>query len=204
MSDAVVDTDIASTQRAPACKHTGGLRLLSSGRELVPALGLAWANCINTRLFLSRTEVTIASSSCQTDGPQSATTSTVSLPLRYMQVVFSPCLPQETCLYLVTQSGLQGIDKASAGFAQRQGLDSRQADTKQHALAWQQPVEQRPMSDREANCQAERSEAYHNMQPAIAADTSLCPSNRTLAHNSSAHLASQRACTLATGIFAPG
>jgi hypothetical protein len=34
--------------------HTGGLRLVTSGREVQPALGLAWANCINHRVFLSR------------------------------------------------------------------------------------------------------------------------------------------------------
>ena len=28
--------------------------LFSSGREVLPALGLAWANCVNTRIFLSR------------------------------------------------------------------------------------------------------------------------------------------------------
>ena len=34
--------------------HTGGLRLVTSGREVQPALGLAWANCVNHRVFLSR------------------------------------------------------------------------------------------------------------------------------------------------------
>lgn len=26
----------------------------SSGRSVIPALGLSWANCINTRIFLTR------------------------------------------------------------------------------------------------------------------------------------------------------
>lgn len=30
--------------------------LYSSGRRICPALGLAWANCVNSRLFLSRHE----------------------------------------------------------------------------------------------------------------------------------------------------
>ena len=34
--------------------HTGGLQLLSKGREVQPAVGLAWATCVNHRLFLSR------------------------------------------------------------------------------------------------------------------------------------------------------
>lgn len=28
--------------------------MMSSGRPVVPALGLAWANCVNTRIFLTR------------------------------------------------------------------------------------------------------------------------------------------------------
>ena len=39
---------------APLCRHTGGQRLQTAGREVAPALGLAWANCITQRLFLSR------------------------------------------------------------------------------------------------------------------------------------------------------
>ena len=41
--------------RVPQAGHTGGLSLITSGREVLPALGLAWANCINQRLFLART-----------------------------------------------------------------------------------------------------------------------------------------------------
>ena len=114
VSDAFTDDDIITKKQAPACKHTGGLRLLSSGRELVPALGLAWANCVNTRLFLSRTEVAIPGPQCQSNssavnGPEHVP---YSVPLRYMQVVFSPCLPPETCLFVVTQHALQGVDNS--------------------------------------------------------------------------------------------
>ena len=41
----------------PACIHSGGLRLVTSGREVVPALGPSWAACVNTRIFLSRAPV---------------------------------------------------------------------------------------------------------------------------------------------------
>ncbi|XP_010539439.1 PREDICTED: DNA repair protein XRCC3 homolog isoform X2 [Tarenaya hassleriana] len=38
--------------------RVGNVRALySSGRRVVPALGLAWANCVNSRLFLSRDEI---------------------------------------------------------------------------------------------------------------------------------------------------
>ena len=35
-------------------EDAGPTPLISSGREVLPALGLAWANCVNTRIFLSR------------------------------------------------------------------------------------------------------------------------------------------------------
>ncbi len=197
VSDAFTDADLTFNQKAPASKHTGGLRLLSSGRELVPALGLAWANCVNARLFLSRTEVTIASSywqnSCDVTRSGSAPPS---LPLRYMQVVFSPCLPQDTCLYVVTQTGLKGVDNASVGFAQRQGLDSRQ----------QQPI-QRPQCSGATGLTrgAKVLDTHNNVQAEAGLHTSLCVSNRALDWSvPSQNVAKQTACKLATGVFAPG
>jgi len=197
VSDAITDADLSSNQRAPASKHTGGLRLLSSGRELVPALGLAWANCVNARLFLSRTEVTIASSywqnSCDVARSGSAPPS---LPLRYMQVVFSPCLPQDTCLYVVTQTGLKGVDNASVGFAERQGLDSRQ---QQHV--------QKPLCSGATGLAsgAKGLDTHNNMQAQAVSHNGLCVSNRALGCTiSSQNVSKQTACKLATGVFAPG
>ena len=47
-----------------------------------------------------------------------------------MQVVFSPCLPQDTCLYVVTQSGLRGVDKSGITQLQdhMQYVQNRQVD----------------------------------------------------------------------------
>ncbi|GAB4820576.1 hypothetical protein N2152v2_007622 [Parachlorella kessleri] len=108
----------------PAAKHvghTGGMRLLSSGREVIPALGLAWANCINTRVLLARYGSAESGGSAvycgepskaaqlaaaagagrgQADGPP---------PLRRMQVVWSPSLAVSECLYVVEQTGLRGL-----------------------------------------------------------------------------------------------
>lgn len=147
VSDAFTDDDILTKKQAPACKHTGGLRLLSSGRELVPALGLAWANCVNTRLFLSRTEVIVASPQCHSNsaafcGPEHIP---YSVSLRYMQVVFSPCLPPDTCLFVVTQHGLQGVDNSKIT-QERQDHTHRYVDRQmaRHPLAAQQPGLQPP------------------------------------------------------------
>lgn len=142
VSDAITNTDIAACGQAPACKHTGGLQLLSSGRELVPALGLAWANCVNTRLFLSRTQVSISSSQVHLSQDGDSGHAPCSLPLRYMQVVFSPCLPQDTCLYVVTQNGLQGIDKRTVSQAHESSEQHLHADRQvsRQPLAVQQPM----------------------------------------------------------------
>ena len=35
-------------------EDAGPAPLISSGREVLPALGLAWANCVTMRIFLSR------------------------------------------------------------------------------------------------------------------------------------------------------
>lgn len=190
VSDAFTDADLTVSQKAPVSKHTGGLRLLSSGRELVPALGLAWANCVNARLFLSRTEVTIASSYWQNscDAARSGS-APPSLPLRYMQVVFSPCLPQDTCLYVVTQTGVKGVDNASVSFAQRQGLDYRQ---QQHA--------QKPH-----HSGVKVPDTHNNTQAEAVLHTGLCVSNKALDCTiPSRNVGKQTACKLATGVFAPG
>ena len=42
---------------AASAPHTAGLRLMSSGREVMPALGPSWASCVDVRLFLSRPEI---------------------------------------------------------------------------------------------------------------------------------------------------
>ena len=144
VSDAFTDDDIISKKQAPACKHTGGLQLLSSGRELVPALGLAWANCVNTRLFLSRTELAVTSPQCQANNvPQQKA---YIVPLRYMQVVFSPCLPPDICLFVVTQHGLQGVDNSKTAQERQDHTHHRYVDKQmvRHPLAAQQPDLQPP------------------------------------------------------------
>lgn len=57
---------------------TAGLALWSDGRQVLPALGLAWSSCIGQRLFLARTG--------RPDGAGGS--------LRQLRVVYSPFLPQ--------------------------------------------------------------------------------------------------------------
>ena len=191
-------TDEPATSKAPACKHTGGLRLMSKGRELQPALGLAWANCINTRIFLSKTDFVI-STTCLQQGRLASVSQPATLPLRCMQIVFSPCLPQDSCLYVVSQQGLQGIDPAQLadGDIQRCQYEADQASGDE--------PEQRP-----ASCQtnAATSSTGQGMQSSTIAvrpeHTALqCRTNAELQDRSSnPDVSKKQHCAIATGVFA--
>ncbi|KAG4922910.1 hypothetical protein AAZX31_18G269700 [Glycine max] len=69
-----------------------GNGLYSSGRRVCPALGLAWAHCVNSRLFLSKDE----------DEPPVKT--------RKMRVVFAPHLPHSSCEYVIKGEGVFGVE----------------------------------------------------------------------------------------------
>lgn len=65
--------------------------LYSSGRRVCPALGLAWAHCVNSRVFLSRDE----------NG---------SVRRRRMSVVFAPHLPHSSSQFLIKGEGVFGVE----------------------------------------------------------------------------------------------
>lgn len=79
---------------------TAGKSLFSKGRQVAPALGLAWANCVNTRVFLSRHNSNNNMVE-EEEGPQCVR--------RSMMIVFSPYLPQWECDYVVEQTGVRGV-----------------------------------------------------------------------------------------------
>ena len=114
---------------------------MTSGREVQPALGLAWANCVNHRVFLSRaaqpfvvadasapsqlqTQATIRSS-VSTRGaavhicPSRNACVLILQVLRTMHVVFSCSMPQSTCCFLVEGGGLRSLtaDEVEHGIA---------------------------------------------------------------------------------------
>ncbi|KAJ4958557.1 hypothetical protein NE237_025668 [Protea cynaroides] len=68
--------------------------LYSSGRRVCPALGLAWANCVNSRLFLSRNDEIVSKDSGLVDGGDGGTDV---VRTRKLQVVFAPHLPEAAC-----------------------------------------------------------------------------------------------------------
>ncbi|TKY64887.1 DNA repair protein XRCC3-like [Spatholobus suberectus] len=68
-----------------------GNGLYSSARRVCPALGLAWAHCVNSRLFLSRDE-----------GEPVKT--------RRMSVVFAPHLPHSSSEFVIRGEGIFGVE----------------------------------------------------------------------------------------------
>ncbi|XP_066318654.1 DNA repair protein XRCC3 homolog [Miscanthus floridulus] len=69
----------------------------SSGRRVSPALGIAWANCVNTRLFLTR----------EVDGDGASGGAR-----RRMKVAFAPHLPERSCEFVIRRDGVFGVEPA--------------------------------------------------------------------------------------------
>lgn len=104
--------------------------LVTSGRRVLPALGLAWANCVNHRVFLSRATSVGAEGNLggavarRMQATCSATQSSVSeratwsrkgcrasraVPsFRVLQVLLSPYLPARSCPFVIDDDGLHG------------------------------------------------------------------------------------------------
>lgn len=83
-------------------------RLYTSGRRVCPALGLAWANCINTRLFLSRSDEILGQRSefVDEDGKNSVCVRTK----RHIHVAFAPHLPTSSCEFAIRKEGIFGVE----------------------------------------------------------------------------------------------
>jgi hypothetical protein len=100
----------------PGC---AGLALESSGRLLYPALGLAWSNCVTTRLFTSKEAVidesgeinpVVYTGSIGRKTRIGAVKDSSMYPqVRGMQIVFSPNLPQNKCHFIIGEGGCYGI-----------------------------------------------------------------------------------------------
>jgi len=90
---------VVTNQVVDLIEENEGLRignfsnLYSSGRRVCPALGLSWANCVNSRIFLSREEFGEGSRK-----------------LRTFRVVFAPHLPQCCSEFVITGEGVFGVE----------------------------------------------------------------------------------------------
>ncbi|EOY31825.1 hypothetical protein QUC31_019641 [Theobroma cacao] len=82
--------------------------LYTSGRRVCPALGLAWANCVNSRLFLSRHEEVNREENGKLIGESGGFV--CKQTRRKLYVVFAPHLPESSCEFVITREGLFGVE----------------------------------------------------------------------------------------------
>ncbi|XP_078178889.1 homolog of X-ray repair cross complementing 3 (XRCC3) [Carex rostrata] len=82
--------------------HHIGPVLWSSGRMVAPAMGLSWANCINTRIFLSRSDEVVA---VGVNGGEA-----IMRTKRRMEVVFAPHVPRSSCEFVIGKDGVFGLE----------------------------------------------------------------------------------------------
>ncbi|CDY11869.1 BnaC03g12950D [Brassica napus] len=101
-------TDFVESSDGLSGLRIGNLRCLySSGRRVVPALGLAWANCVNSRVFISRSDDIV----CQErrDDDESGSSLVSGRARRRLDIVFSPHLPPSSCEFMITRDGICGV-----------------------------------------------------------------------------------------------
>lgn len=86
--------------------RVGNLRgLYSSGRKVCAALGLGWANCVNSRLFLSRNEEVVGTKEGDLGDDDCGVRTR-----RRLHVVFAPHLPEASCEFVIVREGLFGVN----------------------------------------------------------------------------------------------
>ncbi|CAG2054557.1 unnamed protein product, partial [Timema podura] len=73
----------------------------NTGRKTVAALGLAWANMVTTRLQVSRTNRSV------TDAKGT------SMPVRMLEIIFSPDKPPRSCHFVVTEAGVSAVSNVN-------------------------------------------------------------------------------------------
>jgi len=78
-------------------RDAGNTVAWSSGRSVSPAVGIAWANCVNMRLFLTR----------EVDGDGASGSAR-----RRMKVAFALHLPERSCEFVIRRDGVFGVEPA--------------------------------------------------------------------------------------------
>lgn len=83
--------------------------LYSSERRVCPALGLAWANCVNSRLFLSRNEEVIREENGSANAGNGDTLCRQTR--RRIHVLFAPHLLESSTEFVIRREGVFGVDR---------------------------------------------------------------------------------------------
>jgi hypothetical protein len=77
----------------------------------IPALGLTWTTCVSHRYFVIKTD-SVLTLDDQSDN-NSQTNQRVernSMPIRTVELLFSPLYSRRICTFVIHNEGLQGLD----------------------------------------------------------------------------------------------
>ena len=99
----VVDA-IPSNQSHQAQVQANGRVMSSSGRAVLPALGLVWSQCVSSRYFVSRTMQYLDYNKYNTSGV-----------VRRFDVVFSSKQAIKSSMYIINQFGIWGVPESCLG-----------------------------------------------------------------------------------------
>ncbi|KAH7572596.1 hypothetical protein JRO89_XS04G0279200 [Xanthoceras sorbifolium] len=95
-------------------KISGKLKAMATGfgwRRVCPALGLAWANCVNSRLFLARDDEFVSQENQLVNGDGGDFVSRRTR--RWIHVVFAPHLPISSCEFEIRREGGEELSQSN-------------------------------------------------------------------------------------------
>ncbi|KAK4257680.1 hypothetical protein QN277_007240 [Acacia crassicarpa] len=110
LTNQVVDLIGGITEGLNGIKVGNLSSLNSSGRRVCAALGIGWANCVNSRLFMSRNEDMIGGGRSGMVGDEEGGVYQQSKTRRRLSVVFAPHLPESSCEFVITREGIFGLE----------------------------------------------------------------------------------------------
>ncbi|XP_063882016.1 DNA repair protein XRCC3-like isoform X1 [Scylla paramamosain] len=90
----------------------GNNNLYGHSGNVVPTLGLTWANLVTTRLMIGRTDSHVQAE--QTEGSRqvkkSSSKTIVEYNVRELEVIFCPWLGKKSCPFVVTSKGIEDVE----------------------------------------------------------------------------------------------
>ncbi|CAH9098810.1 unnamed protein product [Cuscuta europaea] len=98
----VINQVVDVVNAAESIRIGNSASLYTSGRNVSAVLGLSWANCVNTRLFMSKHEERVGE---DRDG------CVLTQKVLSIRVVFSPYLPDSSCQFVIRREGVFGVER---------------------------------------------------------------------------------------------
>lgn len=90
----------------------GNHNLYGYSGNVVPTLGLTWANLVTTRLMISRTDSFMPAEQNEGSGIVHKPSSKILVEynIRQLEVIFCPWLEKKSCCFVVTNKGIEDVE----------------------------------------------------------------------------------------------